>query len=112
MRTWRGRLVVGIGLLVVCLTSQEALAQQPAAAPTEAETAPDVTHDIQLTWAVIQAERQAIVTRAMDLTPEEMQRFWPVYREYRLEAIKLGRPMACAWRVAGTRSNRDPGRQA
>ena len=26
----------------------------------------------------------------MDLTPEEMQRFWPVYREYRLEAIKLG----------------------
>lgn len=89
MRVWRGRVVVGTGLLLLGLTSQRALAQQPAP-PADVEAQQDATEDIQLTRAVIQAERQAIVTRAMDLTPEEMQRFWPVYREYRLEAIKLG----------------------
>jgi hypothetical protein len=46
--------------------------------------------DIQLTRVAINAERQALVTRAMDLTPEEMQGFWPLYRQYRLEAIKVG----------------------
>jgi hypothetical protein len=89
MRIWRGHVVVGVGLLLLGLTGQVALAQQPAP-PADVETPQDAREDIQLTRAVIQAERQAIVTRAMDLTPEEMQRFWPVYREYRLEAIKLG----------------------
>ncbi len=54
------------------------------------ETKAQALEDIQLTRAAIVAERQAIITRAMDLTPEEMQGFWPLYREYRLEAIKLG----------------------
>ncbi len=46
--------------------------------------------EIQLTRAAIQSERQAIVSKAMDLSPEEMQGFWPLYREYRLEAAKVG----------------------
>jgi hypothetical protein len=46
--------------------------------------------EIQLTRVAIQAERQALVTQAMDLTPAEMETFWPLYREYRLEAVKLG----------------------
>ena len=35
---------------------------------------------------MINNERQALVTSAMDLTPSEMQRFWPLYQQYRLEA--------------------------
>ena len=43
-------------------------------------------HDeIELTRAVIQAERKAIITTNMELTAEESEGFWPVYREYRLE---------------------------
>lgn len=46
--------------------------------------------DIQQTRVAIQVGRQAIVTQAMDLTPEEMLTFWPLYREYRVEAAKIG----------------------
>lgn len=94
MNTWRGCRVVAVGLFLLGL-SQGVLAQQPAPpantetqAPAEAQQA--VMEDIQLTRTAIQAERQAIVTRAMDLTPAEMETFWPLYREYRLEAAKLG----------------------
>jgi hypothetical protein len=46
--------------------------------------------EIRLTRVAIQAGRQAIVTEAMDLTPAEMETFWPLYREYRVEAAKIG----------------------
>lgn len=45
--------------------------------------AAQTTDEIELTRQVIQTERQAIVTAAMQLTEEESQAFWPVYREYR-----------------------------
>jgi len=67
-----------------------ALAQQPPAPPSAAEAKAEAMEEIQLTRVAIQAERQAIVTQAMDLTPEEMETFWPLYREYRLEAVKIG----------------------
>ena len=38
----------------------------------------------------IDSLRQTLVTVGMDLTPDEMQAFWPLYREYRLEAAKFG----------------------
>jgi hypothetical protein len=79
--------VVAIGLLLGL--SQLALAQQPAAPPPDPAKA-EAMEEIRLTRGAIQAERQEIVTQAMDLTPEEMQTFWPLYREYRLEAAKIG----------------------
>jgi hypothetical protein len=90
MKMWRGRVVVGVGLFLLGLTGQVALAQQPAPPPAAVETQKAALEDLQLTRAVIQVERQAIVTGAMDLTPEEMETFWPLYREYRLEAVKIG----------------------
>lgn len=99
MSMWRRCGVVAFGLLLLGL-GQGALAQQPAppasaetqqpAASATAEAQQNVLEDIQLTRAAIQAERQVIVTRAMDLTPKEMETFWPLYREYRLEAARLG----------------------
>ena len=74
--------ILGVGPSVV-------LAQQPAQPPA-AETQKDALEDIQLTRAVIQVERQALVTQAMDLTPQEMEGFWPLYRDYRRAAGKVG----------------------
>jgi len=60
--------------------------EQPKSPDDKAQTA----EEIRLTREVINNERQALVTRAMDLTPAEMQRFWPLYRQYRLAASKVG----------------------
>jgi len=65
--------------------SQEAKPQE--AKPEDAK--PEVTSDIELTRAVIQIKRQAIVTGAMDLKEAEAQAFWPLYRDYRTEMFKV-----------------------
>jgi hypothetical protein len=66
---------------------QPALGQEQPKSPEEKA---QVAEEMRLTREVISKERQALVTRAMDLTPGEMQRFWPLYREYRLAASKVG----------------------
>ncbi len=78
---------IAIGMLVVTFAVRSASGQGQT--PPEGEQA-QMVEEIELTRAVIQAERQAIVTRAMDLTPEQAQAFWPLYREYRLEMTTLG----------------------
>ena len=45
--------------------------------------------DIELSRAQIQAERQAIVNRAMELTDSESTKFWPLYREYRTKMAEV-----------------------
>ncbi len=45
---------------------------------------------VEMTRAQIQADRQAIVAAAMDLTDAEGAIFWPMYRDYRAEIVKLG----------------------
>jgi hypothetical protein len=81
--------VLGVCLTILALTAPAALAQQPAQPLAEGPKA-EAMQEVQLTRAMIAAERQAIVTQAMDLTQEEMQAFWPLYREYRVEAAKVG----------------------
>jgi len=46
--------------------------------------------EIELTRAVIQTERQAIVAANLGLTNEEGQRFWPLFREYRNDVARIG----------------------
>lgn len=88
--TKRGWFLVSVcSVLVLGLWPRQAPAQQPAQPPAE-QAKTETMEDIQLTRTLITAERQAIVTKAMDLTPEEMQGFWPLYREYRMEAAKVG----------------------
>jgi len=87
MRTKRSVVLMGGCLLVAVLGMQPALSQeQPKSPDDKAQTA----EEIRLTRETINNERQALVTRAMDLTPDEMQRFWPLYRQYRLAASKVG----------------------
>ena len=87
MRTRRSVVLMGGCLLVAALGMQPALGQEQPKSPEEKAQAAE---EIRLTREVINKERQALVTRAMDLTSGEMQRFWPLYREYRLAASKVG----------------------
>ena len=81
-------------------------AQQPPAPAPPPDAKAEAKEEIRLTRVAIQEERQAIVTQAMDLTPEEMETFWPLYREYRLEAVKLGdRIVALIQRYAANYDN-------
>ena len=50
------------------------------ATPASAQTDDDV---IQLTRAVIQTERQAVVAANLGLSDDESAAFWPLYKEYR-----------------------------
>jgi hypothetical protein len=40
--------------------------------------------------SAIEAERQAVVTDALQLTAAEAERFWPLYRQYRAEMDRVG----------------------
>ena len=44
---------------------------------------------IELMRSDLRTEKQAIVTKAMQLTEAQSELFWPVYREYETEMIKL-----------------------
>ncbi len=81
--------LVAACFLFLGITTPAAQAQQTGQ-PAAEETKADALQEIQLTRMAIDVERQSLVTQAMDLTPAEMQTFWPLYREYRLEAVKLG----------------------
>jgi hypothetical protein len=87
MRMKRRGLLTGCCLLVAALGLQPALGQEQPQKPTEES---QTNEDIRLTRLLINNERQALVTRGMDLTPSEMQRFWPLYREYRLKTMQVG----------------------
>lgn len=56
------------------------------------EDAANVSYDkyIELLRQDVKAERVAIVTEVMDFTDAEGSAFWPLFREYELEASKLG----------------------
>ena len=51
--------------------------------------AQEINDEIELTRSIIQTQRQAIVTAAMQLTEEESQAFWPLYHEYRAAMRKV-----------------------
>jgi hypothetical protein len=91
MRTKRSVVLMGGCLLIAALGMELALGQEQPKNPAEkAQTAEEMREEIRLTREVINNERQALVTYAMDLTPSEMQRFWPLYHEYRVAMSKVG----------------------
>jgi hypothetical protein len=45
---------------------------------------------LEATRSLIKADRQAVVTDAMQFTPGEGAAFWPVYHQYRAEMNKVG----------------------
>lgn len=49
---------------------------------------------LELTRASIQSDRKAIVNQYMNLSEEESQDFWPLYKEYRSQATKFNDRLA------------------
>jgi len=85
----RFRITAGLLITILAATVEGSIAQTAPSATTPAEPQSDMTAEIELTRAVIQVKRQAIVTQAMDLEPKESEAFWPLYREYRVEVAKV-----------------------
>jgi hypothetical protein len=66
-------------------------AQQPAAqsAPGEDAQANNVNdQDIEMLRANLRAQRKQIMAENMTLTADESTKFWPIFDQYRQEAIK------------------------
>jgi hypothetical protein len=80
-------------MLVLGSTGAPAPAQQPApptAEPPSTDLQAQAVENIQLTRTLIDAQRQLLVSGGLELTPKEMEGFWPLYRTYRVEMAKLG----------------------
>ena len=52
--------------------------------------AQDEDKAINLVRSVIKADRKAVVTEVLQLTPAEAEKFWPLYNDYRAEMDKVG----------------------
>jgi hypothetical protein len=44
---------------------------------------------IELMRSDLRTEKQALVTKAMQLTEDQSVKFWPVYKEYEVDMVKL-----------------------
>jgi hypothetical protein len=95
MRAWKSLHCVSMGAFLTLALPAFGENPEPGASPEGTQAVPaeeDLTLDVALTRAAIQVRRQALVTAAMDLSPEEAQVFWPLYREYREEMMKANEP--------------------
>ena len=81
-------LVVLIAVLA-CSLSMSAQAAQPAQSGT-ASAQPNAVRDqdIEMLRANLRQQRKEIMAQNMTLTPDEATKFWPIFDQYRKEAIK------------------------
>ncbi len=81
--------LVVVGMLLVCSVS--VVGQQPASqsAPgADAQTNTIKDQDIEMLRANLRAQRKQIMAENMTLTADEATKFWPIFDQYRREAIK------------------------
>jgi hypothetical protein len=65
---------------------QKAAAQSVSGADAQSNNVPD--QDIEMLRADLRAQRKQIVAQNMTLTADEATKFWPIFDQYRKEAIK------------------------
>ena len=76
-------------LVIACammLTGVEGFAQAGAAPSAQPNSASD--QDIEMLRADLRAQRKQITAQNMTLTADEATKFWPIFDQYRKEAIK------------------------
>ena len=81
MKTTHRALVWTATLFLTSLSASGAQAQ--------AADEPRLHEDIELTRAAVELNRRTIVSNALNLTEQESEGFWPVYREYHAARAKL-----------------------
>ena len=69
----KGKLLKGIWSIIFCLTLNVSIFAQ----------------DHQERYEQIEAIKVAFITKKLDLTTEEAQKFWPVYNNYQKELMEL-----------------------
>ena len=79
-------LVVASALLLSSVPMFAQAAQSAPAASAQPQAASD--QDIQMLRADIRAQRKEITAQNMTLTADEATKFWPIFDQYRQEAIK------------------------
>jgi len=85
--------LVVVSVLLVCSVS---VMGQGAAQPAAAQSAPGADaqannikdQDIEMLRANLRAQRKQIMAENMTLTADEATKFWPIFDQYRKEAIK------------------------
>jgi hypothetical protein len=84
--------LVVVSVLFVCNVSMFAQAPQEPAAQgvSDADAQPHSLsdQDVEMLRADIRAQRKQIVAQNMNLTADEATKFWPIFEQYRKEAIK------------------------
>jgi hypothetical protein len=83
--------LVVVYVLLVCNLSSVALSQTPASQDVPGASAPSNNisdKDIEMLRADLRAQRKQIMAQNMTLTADEATKFWPIYEQYRLAAIK------------------------
>jgi len=90
--------LVLVAALLVCSVSIFAQAAQPAAQSSTAGAQPNTVRDqdIEMLRANLRQQRKEIMAQNMILTPDEATKFWPIFDQYRKEAIK---PNDLRWQV-------------
>src|SRR5271155_3666191 len=95
--------LVVVSVLFVCNVSIFAqVPQAPPAPPAHGVSDEDAQphslsdQDIEMMRADIRAQRKQIVAQNMNLTADEATKFWPIFEQYRREAIK---PNDARWAV-------------
>src|SRR5271156_3361409 len=88
-------LLVVVSVLFACNVSMFAQVPQAPPAPpaqdvSDADAQPHSLsdQDIEMMRADIRAQRKQIVAQNMTLTADEATKFWPIFEQYRLAAIK------------------------
>jgi hypothetical protein len=84
---------VVVVLLFICNVSMFAQESQKPAAQNSFGTSNPLNNvtdqDIQMLRADLRATRASVTESYMSLTAEEATKFWPIFDEYRAEAVKL-----------------------
>jgi hypothetical protein len=79
--------------------AQDQSAPPPVASPQNAQAEAQeklegrVLGGIEMSRASIRAQRQDIVNRYLDLSPDEANKFWPIYRDYQNDIGKINDQM-------------------
>jgi Spy/CpxP family protein refolding chaperone len=83
--------LVVVSLLFVCNVAMFAQASQTPAAQSasgDAQSTNVTDQDVEMLRADLRAQRKQIVAQNMTLTADEATKFWPIFDQYRQEAIK------------------------
>lgn len=81
-------LVVGVALFMGSISAMGQQAAPQSAPGSDAQAGPIKDQDIEMLRANLRATRKQIMAENMTLTADEATKFWPVFDQYRKEAIK------------------------